>query len=420
MMLSALLISCCWLAPAEGPPASDPTRDVNQLVRQLDVNQWTRRQQAEDALLEMGPDILDQLPPRSARLSPEAKKRLDRVREQLQVKRAREATEASRVTLRGSMTLGEALRALEESTGNGITGYAPFSARKIDIQALRVPFWDALDRVLDQADLSIYPYGASDGKIRLMQRDPERPDHAIPVDYTGVFRVRPTYVSAARNLLTPSVEGLRVRLSVAWEPRLTPISLSLPLSTITARDDRGEVIDVDNSTGLLNPSVETNVAAVDIELPLELPSRKAQKIESLQGRFETVIPGKVHTFEFSDLDKGQPQRKRWAEVTVTLDEVRTNGNVKECRVHVAYDEAFNAFESHRGWVLANEAFLVNAAGERLSHQERRLLEKDEESARTSFKFVCNEPLSGCKFVYRAPALIVRKNVPFALKNISLP
>ncbi|MFO7904590.1 MAG: hypothetical protein R6U98_18145 [Pirellulaceae bacterium] len=419
-MLPALLISCCWLAPAGMPDTPDRAREVGQLVRQLDDDQWARRQQAEDALLEMGPDILDQLPPDSARLSPEAERRLARVREQLQVKHARRATQASRVTLQGTMTLDEALGALQESTGNRITGYSRFSDRKINVQAQQIPFWEALDQVLDQANLSLHPYGAGEAGIRLVQRDGEGPDHVVAVDYTGMFRVQPTYVSATRDLLNPSIQGLRVRLSIAWEPRTTPISISLPLSTITARDDRGNAIQVDGSTGQLNPSVETKVSSVDIELPLELPSRQAHEIESLQGCFETMIPGRVETFEFNELDKGEPQRKRWAEVTVTLEEVRTNGNVKECRVHVAYDEAFSAFESHRGWILGNEAFLVNAAGERISSEGRRLLGKDEDSARTSFKFVLDQPLSGCKFVYRAPSLIVRENVRFALKNISLP
>lgn len=419
-MLSALLLGCCGLAQAEATHAPEGARQIGQLVRQLDDDQLDRRQQAEDTLLQMGPDILGQLPPRSARLSPEAEKRLARVRKQLQVKLASRATEASRVTLQETMTLGEALRVLQESTGNAITGYSRFADRRVNIQAQRIPFWDALDRVLRQANLSIYPHGVREAEIRLMQRDREQSDHLIPADYTGMFRVQPTYVSATRDLLNTSIQGLRVRLSIAWEPRTTPISIGLPLSTIRARDDRGNSIQVDGSAGRLNPSVETNVSSVDVELPLELPPREAQKIESLQGGFETTLPGKVQTFEFNELDKGQPQRKRWAEVTVTLEETRTNGNVKECRIHVAYDEAFDAFESHRGWILANEAFLVNAAGERISHEGRRLLGRNENSVRTSFKFVLDQPLSDCKFVYRTPSLIVRESVPFALENISLP
>ena len=279
-MLSLLLISCGFLAQAETPAQSEMEQQVARLVRQLDDDQYSRRQSAEETLLKLGPEILKVLPPDSARTSPEAKERLARIRNQLQVVFASRAVEASRVTLQGTMTLGEALQAMQESTGNTIEGYADFADQQVAMDVEQVPFWEALDSLLDQAKLTIYPYAGDAAALRVVQRDDEQAERSGKAYYEGVFRVQPTYVSAARDLLNPSITGLRVRLSVAWEPRTKPISITLPLSEVTARDDRGNSIVVDGVSGRLSAAVESDVPIVEMELPLELPSRDARFIDT--------------------------------------------------------------------------------------------------------------------------------------------
>ena len=104
-MFSLLLISCGFLSQADDSPPPETAEQVARLVRQLDDDQWARRQSAEETLVQMGPDVLRLLPRNPSRLSPEAQERLARVRDQLQQAFARRAVEASRVTLRGTMTL---------------------------------------------------------------------------------------------------------------------------------------------------------------------------------------------------------------------------------------------------------------------------------------------------------------------------
>ena len=66
-MLALLLISCCCLAQAETPEQTDLAQQVARLVRQLDDEQWSRRQRAEETLLKMGPEILSVLPHETVR-----------------------------------------------------------------------------------------------------------------------------------------------------------------------------------------------------------------------------------------------------------------------------------------------------------------------------------------------------------------
>ena len=158
-MFASLLIFgwCCW-SQAEAAEQPEIARRVAALARQLDDDQWARRESAEKALLKMGPDILEWLPHTSPRLSPEMKERLARVRNQLQLAYARQAVEATRVTLQGTMSLSEALGKLQEGNGNRITGYQDLADVRVTINASAVPFWEALDRILDQAQLAIDPY----------------------------------------------------------------------------------------------------------------------------------------------------------------------------------------------------------------------------------------------------------------------
>jgi hypothetical protein len=227
-------------------------------------------------------------------------------------------------------------------------------------------------------------------------------------------------VSAARDLVNTSIQGLRVRLSVAWEPKAKPISISLPLSTVTARDDCGNLIPADGATGRLNAAVESGVWNVDMDVPLRLPPREARFIESLQGTFEVTIAGQVATFEFGELENRQEQKRRYGEVTVTLANVRQNDDAHEFTVRVEFDDAADALESHRGWILKNHAFVLGAAGRRIEPVDQRLINQSEDGVQITYAVTLDQPLSESTFVYRTPALIIRQPIPFVLEHIALP
>jgi hypothetical protein len=157
-----------------------------------------------------------------------------------------------------------------------------------------------------------------------------------------------------------------------------------------------------------------------MEVPLELPSRKAQSITLLEGTFEVMIPGQTETFEFEPLDGKEELSERRAGVTVTIKDVRRNDEVDEVAVHIEFDEASNALESHRGWIYKNEAYLVDSDGKRVDHGGKRLLGQDQNSVHIGFLFALDKPVAEHKFVYRTPTLIIRQPMRFELKDIDLP
>ncbi len=421
MMLSSLLIlmgSCLSQSDASQQP--DTAGEVAKLVRQLDDDQRARRQSAEAELIKLGPGVLELLPPAEARMSPELKERLARVRSQLQVEYARQVVEPSRVTLQGTISLAEALRTIQQATGNQIEGYEDLENERVTVDLPQVPFWEAFDRVLDQVKLAVDPYAGQSGTVRVEPRPDGQIDRFDSAYYEGPFRLEATHVTAVRDLRNAAVSGLRVRLSIAWEPKTKPISISVPLSEIVARDNLGRAVPTDHLRGRLTAAIESDLSMIEMELPLKLPPRDAEFIASLQGTFDVMIPGRKEVFKFPELEKAEGRQEKRAGVTVTFDKTRKNDDIDEIILRIEYDEASNALESHRGWILKNGACLIDAAGGRVEYGSYRVINQTANSIQIAYLFALGRPLSDYQFVYETPSLIIRQPMQFTLKKIALP
>ncbi len=165
MTASLLLLGVMLVGQA---PAGDENAlkvEVCALVRQLNSSKLAQRKAAEEDLIRKGPQVLALLPEPADDTPPEVKDRLNRIRQRLEQDAAESATRASLITLHSpAMPLSKALAALQEQSGNRIidtrrrTGQTlPDPVLKVDFD--RTPFWQALDEVLDQAELSVYPFG---------------------------------------------------------------------------------------------------------------------------------------------------------------------------------------------------------------------------------------------------------------------
>ena len=152
-------------------------------------------------------------------------------------------------------------------------------------------------------------------------------------------------------------------LEVAWEPLLKPVSLRQAMADITAVDDRGQALTVEDPKAQSEALTHADATATEIALPLALP-RGAKEIATLKGTLEATVPGKVETFRFPDPLGGKKNiEQRIAAATVTLEEARKNGDaVWEVRMRLRFDAAGDALASHRNWILSNEAYLTGPDG----------------------------------------------------------
>ncbi len=427
-MSGVLLLAVCLLAaPTDDTSSAEQLAlDVRKLVRQLDGPRLADRQQAEAGLVKLGPRALELLPKLGSRTSAETKQRLARIRRKLQEALAQQAASPSTVTFVGeSVPLSEFLAAVEKQTGNKIIdlrkkfGQAQTDP-KLSIDLDNVTFWEALDFVLDQAGLTVYPYAmeAAVGIVAKGEKDAQR--HARTV-YSGPFRIEPVTVIATRELRDRGRQSMQVKLEVSWEPRLSPISLRQRLSDIEAVDENGRSLTVDDGGGgEINSQVDRDETTVEMYLPFALPSRDVKKIATLSGRLDVVLPGKTTTFRFDKLTQAKGVEKRVAGVTVTLEGARRSGEIWEIAVSIRFDEAGEALQSHRDWIFNNEAYLETPDGKKIMDDGFETTHQSKNGVGLTYLFDLENPPTDLTFVYKTPADILSARFDYKIKNIPLP
>jgi hypothetical protein len=419
-----LLISVsCWAqADANSQPVKDLTPTVNPLIKQLDDAAQAKRDAAEKALIEIGPDVLPLLPTITPRTPAEVKERLGRIRSTLESVISDATSKPSTVTYAGEVLLPDAFKILEKQTGNRVVGYDRRANTKVKMAFDKTPYWQALDELLDQTELSINAFGGEPNALVLMARPEGEATRAGKAIYSGVFRFEPLRVESRRDLRNESANGMRIALGITWEPRITPITLRQPIEKVAAVDGQGSALAIgrSDSQSVLNASAELGMSAIELGIPLQLAERNVTKVGSLKGTLTALVPGRLESFEFSGLDTLRDAEQQRAGVTVIFERLRKNGDLYEARLRVRYNEASNALESHRNWIFTNPAYMLDAKGQRVENLGSNEGSREENEIGIVCLFDLPKGPQGCKFVYQTPATLLQLPVEYELKDIQLP
>lgn len=425
-MLSFLCFSACLLlAQTQEEPDSKLVDNVRRLVRQLDDDSLERRAEAEKELAALGPVALEHLPSEQRQMSAEVKSRLARVRNRLQRDAVLASTQASTVSLHGDMLLSEALASLQKQTGNQLVDYRDrFGQQESDPQVScdfdQQDYWIVLDRLLDQAQLQLYMYTGTPHTLAVVGREPSRSSAQERVSRSGLFRFEATRIESSRDLRNPANKGLKLTLEIAWEPRVQPIAITQPMERITVLDENGASIAIDDRRAKLEAAAQNTVSAVEMDIPLKAPARSVRQLASIRGTMEAVLQGREAEFRFDDLSNAKDSSQQNAGVTVVLKTVRPNRSIHDVRIRVRFDEASGALESHRGWIYENEAYLIDAAGNREDHAGFETTSQQPNEVGLSYKFVVDKPLDEYAFVYKTAAAVIRVPVDYEFRAIDLP
>jgi len=455
MIHGALLLVSLLAGGTDRPDGEQLQAEVRRLVRQLDAPQLERREAAEAALLALGPAVLDLLPAETERAPAEVSQRLARVRQKLQRLAADAAADASTITLRAeSMPLSVVLAAFERQSGNPIVDYRrrfgqPATDPELKIDFQRTPFWPALDRVMDQAGLRLYPF-ADRRAIGVVSRTGGKQIARFGrACYSGPFRFEAASIVARRDLLAENGRSLTVTVEAAWEPRLRAIILVQRMADVGARDQLGRPLPVADPQAQLEASPSGATSAVKLNLALAPPSEEVRRIASLKGKLIATVPGRVETFRFGELSNAKQVKQRIAGVTVTLEQVRKsthkaatvgrapnaatvgrapNSNripdpateTWEVRIHARFDDAGDALESHRTWIFDNEAFLEGPDGKPVASDGYETIAQGENEVGVAFLFTAEGPIDRYSFVYKTPGSIITRGYKYELKDIPLP
>jgi hypothetical protein len=430
MLTTLILLSGLAWGQTDQAGAADQalaTKIKSLLGRQgLGSDELAKREAAEKELIAIGPDVLPLLPASNAPIPAEDKIRLNRVRSALIKAEVEGATRTSLVTLSGEMLASEAIAQISKQTGNKLVDYRErFSQEgtdpKIKVSLDKAPFWEALDTVLDAAGLTVYNFDEERGALAYTSKGDGAPPRLGRGSYSGLFRLEPSRIEATRDLKNSQMHALRLTVDAVWEPRVQPIVLEVPLSSVKVTDEKGNSVGVDQTDETLEVPVESSNAGVEIEFPLSAPSRDVKQLASIKGKITAVVLGKVESFEFANLDKARAAELERGGVTVVVESCRKNGDIYEVNMRVRYDRAANALESHRAWIFDNECYLLDPQGNRIDNlnPDGTLLAVNEVGLSYKFDLERGTPAS-YKIVYKTPAAIIRIPVDFELKAVDLP
>jgi len=422
------VFNCCG-SYAEEAPSDSKSASYQKLFQQLVDGSAAEQAIAEQELLAIGPDVLTQIPilPSSAPL--DQRKTVDRLRNELQSKVINSFARPTVVNLQGNFIGADALIEIMEQTGNTLVmDKVPGDDVQVDFES--TPFWEALDRVLDDLRLEVDPYGDTPG-LRLTPGTSElvgrNSSRASRSGYAGVFRFEPTQISATRSLERAGLNSVTIDLQVAWEPRLKPVYCRFPMNSVSAECDNGEILQATSPEA--SPEYSPSAShAIEANLQFIAPSRDAKSIKRLQGTLEAMIPGGIVSVEFDELAKAGAKTQVVGKLNVVLEQVELREDILEANLLVSVNDAGESMDSFRGWIMNNDCFVTTPADERIKFAGFQTYKMTgAEVGMTYFfdlsskgSFEVGGSIDGYQLVYNAPGGVVSTKVDFVLTNIPLP
>lgn len=429
-----ILAASCPLCAQDDPPRGEPSDDVQPAVAEPEVNQASvrallrelesstlqARDAAEKSLVEMGPAVLPFLPEVTSRTSGEMKIRLQRIRQMMENVEVGDFFKATTVTLTGKLPLTEAIEKIAEATGNAIQlqGEDAFSGVEVELDAADQPFWETLSSVMRQANLRVNAYGTTEGDLVLAPGG-NYADSPAPFQDGPFFA---TVSSVQSTLPFNSALGgqLQVSLQVTWEPRLKPVFMQIPMSGVSAELEGGETLSASNPQAAPEIPLNFGGCSTQIDLQLQRPARNVTAIKKLSGEFLIAVPSERHQYEFTKFGNGARQSEKFGDVTVVLENCRRNGSVYEVRILVEFGNSQGALDSFRGWIMSNEAYLLDPRERRLENVGLQTYAVTGNSVGIAYLFQINGDPDDYKLVYESPAVITKQAVTYELLDIELP
>jgi len=399
----------------EESPRDTLKRQVEALSIQLDADRADDRDAAELALLELGDQAIEFLPPISEDASSEWIIRAERLRKLIIDRSMIDVNQPSLVTLQGTMTGREALSQIGIATGNPI-GLMRMEAleKTVVLNFEKTPYWQAIDDVLNQLELVLELEDSP--QLQFLPKSPTaRQREALPT-YFGVFRIEPIDVIKKLDFHEESGNQCSISVALSWEPRLSPSLLTLDVQDLELVCDNGEILKA-------KPGQETefipNGSNLVFDLHFDRPSRAATEIATWQGAMEISIPGQAVSLEFTEIDRASDNRMSVGDLIVVLEKARKNRDVYQILLGVKSVSELDA-EGLQSMVSKHEAYLVDDQGKRLEHAGWSTTRISDEGLGFSYLFEIEKELSDYRFVFRCPQSLSRHRLDYALKNIPLP
>ncbi|HID23227.1 MAG TPA: hypothetical protein EYP14_12610 [Planctomycetaceae bacterium] len=377
---------------------------------------------------------------------------MERVRYRLERQAAEASLQPSRVTLRGSLTLGELLSEIERQSGNRLrTSRLPsrLLRRRTTVDFNREPFWLVMEPLSNAAGFSwrlaraerTDGAGRSAGDAGLGKKSglqspaptggrqldlfvpaTERP--AERSDCVGAFRVA---AAAEEATALDAQRLLAIQMRIEPEPRLRAIALIYAEKDFRVRSAEGVLLRP------FSPKARSELPLGDGRRRLLFVASRNQKLRSvsLDGRVTVQVAAGQRLFRFRPLKQcvGQSVRRGGARVTVTDVRFRQRTDAEDgpageatVRIALVYDRGGPAFESYRTWMFHNRVWLERPDGSRVPPWGGFDTTRQADGAvGIAYRFRGDvDLLTEARFVYEAPTFVLDVPVAFRIEGLSLP
>ncbi len=415
--------SCAFGQPDDdvqvNPLQEDISQRVAELVAALDSDELAERERAERGLLQLGPKILQLLPEPTVLTSAESRVRLQRTLGILRERQITDAVEPTTITVDGIYSLNDLFREIAIQTENRIQPLATDDFVS-DWKFENVPFWEAIDAILERSGMELVPFAASPQGLMLREVISASKESRSAVNYAGVFRLQVASVTAKKNFLSPQSNVLQVMTWLVWEPRSHPIFLQLHHDDLQAILEDGTRLNIEANSASREYQPQKGSSQIELELAFQLPNRSAAAIKTIRGSFTAALPGRSVEMAFGDLDHSEKQVQELANLTVAVEPWRKKNAFHELRFRVRLEDAERTTESFRGWFFENEYYLQNEQGKKVETVGSTTTGLSGNEISMSLLYELEDDPSTYRFIYRAPGSIIERKFDFELQDISLP
>lgn len=433
--------ACCGgaaerLGAAEAEPglsAVDTSGEATRLIRQLGDPQRSRREAATERLEAFGPEVLPLLEAETPQPpGGEAAWRLRMLRERLETQAIAAAVEPTLVAASPAGTpVPEAFAAVFASPGGEIAMAAGMGAGRVvsetpQVTGADVTYWEQVERLLADAG-GVLTSASGDGDHLLIRpyedQTPRLQDDEAP--RTPTAAAGPLRVDVLRAVAVPpeQPQAIRLTLRIAWEPRLRPIMLQLPMGSLIAEGPAGEGVPPKQRQAVVEASPRGERGWLAMSLLLDPPPATLDRVAILRGTLRMWLPASDVEARFPlSPTSPEPVERRFGDAVVRLQSASIGEQSLTVRLRADYP-ATEALASHRTW-LAERRLQCHLEGAELQAVSDRVVRRDERGlAREAvFRLPENGVSAGTAAVisWRLPLAIRDVPVDFLLQGIPLP
>jgi len=440
----------------QGQVAKVTSEVVEALTKKLDATKEAERDAAERTLWELGPEALEFLPPISESLSAEQQMRIERLREKLHAETTLDVQEPRRVSVIGKMSAYKALELIASQSRNQIPlgqfrrVEAFLTENEYAIEEMR--YWEAVDKILASAGWRLAPLTGENESFAIESENPEKGKEGVEgngtneavvrnvegvkgeessggaidsrgewminpaVEYVGVLRLEPWTVTRTIGVNRATATRSSLELMVHWESRLKPMYISCDFPSHRIETDDHQSLTIRGGAASESMPAGSQMLA---NLEFDTPAGSAGRISEWMGQIKMVIPGRLGTVEFGELESEEVQALEVRDMRVKLESARKNRDIYEIKLGLSLKSQPNQ-EILQGWILQGNAYLIDDEGNRIEHAGWSTHRWDAKEIGVSFLFDIEGELSDYRLVVQAPESVIEQTLDYTLRNIPLP